>query len=303
MTRPIFLIASQKQTQMKLNFRAYIGAARNPMRRTTLSLMSRLYRMRRIIPSALDTPRVQFVYLHDIAEHEENDFRDLIAVLGKNHRFISYSEAVDRIRNNLIDAPYLSISFDDGFKSCIRATRILNEFGIKSCIFICPPIIGETDSQKVNYFCNQRLFVSHNEFLSWDDVGNIISDGHEIGGHTITHPNIAQLSIHEMEYEIGHCFKLLIEHLGQVRHFSWPFGRFHHFSARAANIVYDSGFESCASAERGCHTKATPELVKLCIRRDNLQANWPIDHILFFLARNILKPLPRNDGWPKQWHI
>ena len=72
---------------------------------------------------ALQKNRIQFLYLHHVLEDEEDDFRELLAVLSQQHRFISYSEAVERIWTGEIDAPYITFSFDDGMQSCDQSRR------------------------------------------------------------------------------------------------------------------------------------------------------------------------------------
>ncbi|MDA2936700.1 polysaccharide deacetylase family protein [Acidobacteria bacterium AH-259-A15] len=187
--------------------------------------------------------------------------------LSQEHVFISYSEAVDRIRNGTIDRPYLSLSFDDGFKSGLRAAEIMKQLGIKGCFFLCSSMIGETDHERIEEFCAKRLLVSPNEFLSWDEVEQLLEQGNEIGCHTANHPNMARLSIDELTSEIFQSRELLGRKVGAVKHFSWPFGRFSDFSAIAAKIVFEAGFESCASGVRGCHVVRSEGKLDLCIMK------------------------------------
>ena len=60
--------------------------------------------------------RIQFLHLHNVFADEETAFRNFLQRLSQEHEFIGYSEAVERIRNGTINRPYLSLSFDDGFK-------------------------------------------------------------------------------------------------------------------------------------------------------------------------------------------
>ncbi len=142
------------------------------------------------------------------------------------------------------------------------------------------------------------------EFLSWDDVETLLKEGHEIGSHTMTHPNLARLPVQEVQYEVGESFELLTERIGSIEHFSWPFGRFFHFSPVAARTVFDAGYKSCASAERGCHvTTSEKQVADLCLRRDHMVAGWPIDHAFYFMARNSRTASMRCDRWPPEWNV
>lgn len=259
---------------------------RSIFRHVILSTLATSYKVTGQMSSLLSRNRIQFLYLHHVFEDEENSFRKLLVTLNSKHCFISYSEAVDRIWDGNINRQYVVISFDDGSKNWLRAAQIMNEFGIKACFFPCISMVGETKKQRV--------------LLSWEDIEFLLKKGHEIGGHTVHHPNLAQLSLQQIQDEIMGCFELLTQRIGDVKHFSWPFGRFSHFSPTAAKIVFEAGFKSCASAERGCHV-AQSERLSLCIRRDHIIANWPINHILYFMARNCQTASRHSNLWPKGW--
>jgi hypothetical protein len=81
----------------------------------------------------LRSPRVQFLYLHHLFPDEVASFRGMMAFLARDHRFISHSEAVGRVKHGPIDAPYIAFSFDDGLKSCLTAAAVLEEFGTTAC--------------------------------------------------------------------------------------------------------------------------------------------------------------------------
>ena len=273
------------------------------LRHIVLSSLASCYRLTGQIPSALEKNRVQFLYLHHLFEDEKDAFRNLLMLLSRRHSFISYSEAVDRILQGKVERPYIAFSFDDGLKNCLGAASIMNEFGIKACFFLCTSMVGETDYAKIKEFCLQKIHMPPVEFLSWLDVERLLKDGHEIGSHTITHRRLAQISTDEIQAEIAGSFELLTKRIGSVKHFSWPGGRFFHFSPPAARVVFETGFISCASAERGCHLASQPEIREpsLCIRRDRIVAKWPIKHILYFMARNSRMASIHNNQWPLGW--
>jgi peptidoglycan/xylan/chitin deacetylase (PgdA/CDA1 family) len=275
---------------------------RSLLRHIALSTLGTSYRVTGTMASALSKDRVQFLYMHHVFGDEEDSFRNLLGRLSLGHRLVSYSEAVDRVLSGDIDGPYVAISFDDGLKNSLRAARILGEFGATACFFLSPTIIGETDHRKIEEFCSQRLGIPPTEFLSWDDVETLLKEGHEVGSHTMTHPDLARLSVQQVQDEVEGSFEVLTERTGDISHFSWPYGRFLHFSPAAAGIVFRTGFKSCASAERGCHvTHSEMQERDLCIRRDHVVAGWPIDHTLYFMARSGRTASMRHDRWPPGW--
>ncbi len=62
-------------------------------------------------------------------------------------------------------------------------------------------------------------------------------------------------------------------------------------------IVFNSGFTSCATAERGCHINHDRLLLnhELYIRRDHVILDWSIDHIFSLLANNSKKATIYNN--------
>ena len=236
----------------------------------------------------LRKPRVQFIYIHHVFKDEEVKLYELLKRLAKNHEFISYSEAVSKVLNCQIDKPYITVSIDDGFKNNLRAAQILNDVGAKACFFVNPSMIGETNFTKFEAFCKTALNFPPVEFLNWDEIHKLQVLGHEIGAHTMNHINIAEASSSEIQEDMEMCFSLLKEKCGLVEHFAFPYGRFFHFNELGRRLCFETGFQSCATAERGCHINHNEKLapVELSILRDHVILDWNIKHIDFFLKRS-----------------
>ncbi|MFN8003579.1 MAG: polysaccharide deacetylase family protein [Acidobacteriota bacterium] len=275
---------------------------RTLMRGAALSTMAWAYRSTGALARALAKPRVQFLYLHHLFPEEEAGFRALLAALQRTQTLISYSEAVDRLWHDQLDRPYVCFSFDDGLRQNLRAAQILHEFGVSACFFICPGFVGETSPDKLKEICATRFKMPPTEMLSWDDVDAMLALGQEIGSHTQTHQVLSRISAAALEDELGQSFDEFNQRLGGVKHFAWPEGRFWHFSATAAKAVFAAGYESCASAERGCHISA-PDWPRpnLCLRRDYVSAHWPLSHTFYFLCRGSQNASVANNHWPAEW--
>ncbi len=264
---------------------------RQKLRNTVIQPISYIYNKLNDIDHLFSQPRVQFLYIHHVFKDEETAFEKLVERLSLSHHFISHSEAVNKILSGNIDKPYIAISSDDGLKNNINAANILDRFGIKGCFFICPEIIDEKRQDVIAQFSRQRLHFPPVEFMSWVDIEKLMRHGHEIGGHTMNHVNLAGINEAEAKAEIEVCYKKIVEKCGSVKHFAYPYGRFSHFNNQARKLVFETGFESCASAERGCHIpgKAHQKILPgdLLIRRDHVVLNWSLEQIQFFMLRNI----------------
>ncbi len=234
--------------------------------------------------------RIQFLYIHHVFQDELYGLEKLLNILSKQHTFISYSEAVERILNNNIDKAYIVISSDDGFKNNLDAAKIFDKYNIKACFFINPDTIGLTDYNKVKEFCFNRLNFPPTEFMTWRDVELLLKNGHEIGSHTMGHINVSTINIKEFEDNLCESYDIIKKRCGKLSHFAYPYGRLEQFSEEAFNLVFNLGFESCASAIRGCHIPY-PNIKKdsLLIRRDHIICDWNINHILYFILNNSKK--------------
>ncbi|MEI8087208.1 MAG: polysaccharide deacetylase family protein [Paludibacter sp.] len=248
----------------------------------------------------LNKPRVQFLYLHHVFKEEEIKLDRLLKMLSLNHQFISYSEGVDKVLENSIDKPYICFSLDDGFKNNLRAAEILNEYNAKACFFVNPSIVGLNTFNEIEKHCFERLQFPPVEFLNWNDIEKLQNMGHEIGSHTMDHIDIANTEEDVFIEDCKKTFDILLKQCGEVNHFALPYGRFGHFNEVAREIVFNSGFKSCATAERGCHINHDRLLLKqeLCIRRDHIVLDWKTDHIIHFIAKNSKRATIANNLFP-----
>jgi peptidoglycan/xylan/chitin deacetylase (PgdA/CDA1 family) len=249
---------------------------------------------------ALRKPRVQFLYIHHLFKDEERKLDELMKLLARDHQFISYSEAVDKILKGAIDKPYITFSSDDGFKNNLAAARILNEYNAKACFFINPGIVGATDFGAINKYCTDTLEFPPVEFLNWKEVEQLQQQGHEIGSHTMMHMNIAQQSDKIIADDMHETYRILTGRCGSVAHFAFPYGRFFHFSAAGRKAVFEAGFTTCATAERGCHINPASPITnkELCIRRDHTVLGWDMSHIMYFIVNSAKTAHANNNLFP-----
>jgi peptidoglycan/xylan/chitin deacetylase (PgdA/CDA1 family) len=82
--------------------------------------------------------------------------------------------------------------------------------------------------------------LSHKCCMSWAQLDDLQSRGNDIGGHTITHPNLSTLSRAQMRQEICGNRQQLIQHgIPDPRSFAYPFGV---YNATAESVVRQCGF-------------------------------------------------------------
>jgi peptidoglycan/xylan/chitin deacetylase (PgdA/CDA1 family) len=259
---------------------------RNIVRHGAVSALSCAFAIKGGFVPELARPRVQFICLHHVPAGMRVRFRKLLARLARQHSFISYSEAVRRVKHGLIDRPYLAFSSDDGFASDLMLAQVLEEFGTRGCFFVCPTAL-ETANPAA--FCTDRLRTAPQPLMNWKQVEQLLAAGHEIGSHTNTHADLGRIPAAEVEQEIFRARETLRKRCGAGDHFAWPFGRMRNFSRMAADIAFRAGHLSCASAIRGCHLGGWAQPERVYLWRDPIEPAWPLHHSLYFLAHNSRK--------------
>jgi len=244
-------------------------------------------------------PGVSILLLHHVFDDELSQFESLLTSLTKEYRFVNYSEAIRQARQTKTDEPLLAFSFDDGQKNCLNAAKVLEKFGATACFFVCPSIVGEQSPDSTKDFCRNRLRHPLVDFMDWRDIENLLTCGHEIGGHTMTHVNLGECSHDQAQSEIHDCHAALVARVGAPEHFAWPYGRLDDITPAAAKEVFAAGFRSCASGERGSHaarhstddpTFAKEEGIRSTswyVQRESILASWPQWHVRYFLNRSV----------------
>ena len=105
----------------------------------------------------------------------------------------------------------VTISLDDGWSSqWTHARGFLNQRGIKSTFFITTDAVAEGWSG----------------FLTLQQLHTLATDGHEIGSHTLTHPDLTTLSDAELLRQLSQSQSWLLANAGvaSVPDFASPYG-------------------------------------------------------------------------------
>jgi peptidoglycan/xylan/chitin deacetylase (PgdA/CDA1 family) len=94
--------------------------------------------------------------------------------------------------------------------------------------------------------------VSPVPMLSWNEVRAMASNGIEVGAHTVTHPNLARISMDAMVYEISTSKSDIESRVGQpVYGFAVPYGQAGYWSAATVSAVRAAGFRYMCLASQG----------------------------------------------------
>jgi peptidoglycan/xylan/chitin deacetylase (PgdA/CDA1 family) len=128
-------------------------------------------------------------------------------------------------------------------------------------------------------------------WMTWEMVRELQAAGMQIGGHTVTHPILARLSLERQREEIDGCAERLEQELGRpMRWFAYPVGARDSFTAQTKRILEERGVQLAFSFYGGfgayarwnaldvprIHVGAShgPELLQAMVWLPRLLARW-----------------------------
>jgi peptidoglycan/xylan/chitin deacetylase (PgdA/CDA1 family) len=227
---------------------------------------------------------VRIVHYHHVFADEVDGFARQVAFFHRAFEPVSLTEAVRRLRDGEVEGHELVVTFDDGFRNQLEhAAPLLAEHGVSACFFLVDDLLS-ANAEGAAEICRERLHLPRPvEPLSWDDAPRLLELGHEIGSHTKTHPNLAELAPAELSAELSGSRAELERRLSvDVNHFSAPYGETHRFTPAVSDAARAAGFASCATAQRGVNTSVDDVFA---LRRDHLIATWPVEDVRYFMTR------------------
>lgn len=198
-----------------------------------------------------------------------------VQFLNRHFDFITIEELMDAIDNERVASkPKVVLSFDDGLLSFhSQALAILEKFGIPAIVYVTTGILESElwtspDSsyvvaKKSDRCTTSRIYPAEVPSSSSEAVrrGFRVQKGMtvsalieadrnsliEIGGHTVTHPDLPLIADEVAAQEITYCKNQLERILNHpVRHFAFPRGM---HSRRDEKLVAEAGFISAAAVD------------------------------------------------------
>ena len=248
--------------------------ARSAARGGVLSALSRVPRT--------PAPGVRIVHYHYVFDDERERFAQQLQYLAREFTPVSLSEAVERLQLGRTEGDEIVVTFDDGFQNQLdNAAPLLAEHGFSACFFLVTDLLSASPERARKLERDRLHLPLPVEPLDWDGAERLLALGHEVGSHTVSHPDLTSLGPEELERELAASREELSKRFGAVRHLSAPYGERGRFSDRVAAAARGVGYESCATAIRGRNTSA---LDLYSLRRHHLSARWPMREVEYFLT-------------------
>jgi peptidoglycan/xylan/chitin deacetylase (PgdA/CDA1 family) len=174
-------------------------------------------------------------------------FRAFCRLMRSKYHVVPVGEAMRQVHVGKIEARRtVAITFDDSYEDNFAAARTLHEHGLPATFFIPTQYVG-TDAR---FPWDAHLPPLPN--LTWDQIRQMAAWGHDIGSHSVSHPNFSRLSDDEALFEMAESRRVLTEQVGvPPRWFAFPYGGVPNFRPEQASLVAKAGYEGCFSALHG----------------------------------------------------
>ena len=150
--------------------------------------------------------------------------RQLSGLLARDYRGVSFHDAVHGTGRE----PTLAVTFDDAYRSVIElAGPILRRLEIPGTVFAPTALVG-TERPMSWPGIDGWIDGPHEHELvpmSWDELGELASEGWEIGSHSRTHPRLPELRGTELGEALERSRAECESRLGRpCRSLAYPFG-------------------------------------------------------------------------------
>lgn len=144
----------------------------------------------------------------------------------RGYRGLTMAEA-ERLRTDgELPARTVVFTFDDGYRSTLRAAGILERHGYPGTVFAVTafPASGAHLSWPGIEHELTDTTAEQLEPLSWDDLAGLRDRGWEVGSHTVTHALLTAADDAALAAELGDSRQAIADRLGACATIAYPYG-------------------------------------------------------------------------------
>jgi peptidoglycan/xylan/chitin deacetylase (PgdA/CDA1 family) len=192
--------------------------------------------------------RVNDAYPNDPLTYVNGKFDAFVDFFGRYFSVVPLTGILDGLEKGADLKNRLAVTFDDGYVgNATIAAPILERHGQRACFFVTTGWIG---SHHTPWWDEEKQI--RTEWMSWDQVRALHSKGHEIGSHTVSHPDLGAVPPEVARSEISEGSARLDTELGTHSGlFAYPYGGRKNMSAENQLVVNQLGLRCCLSAYGG----------------------------------------------------
>lgn len=194
--------------------------------------------------------------------------QDLQYLKENNYKVIPLSEMVAKIKaGQPIDDKTVAITVDDAYKSFyVNGVPVFKEFGYPYTLLVY--VEGVTSRWP--------------DYMTWDEVNDVVKKGNDIGLHSFAHKNMAEMSLENAKIDTEHALAIYKEKTTQTpKYYAYPFGS---YNSSVEKEIAKIGVLAILTTDSGAINQYT-NLMQMPRAALNTQSNLP--SILKMKALNI----------------
>jgi len=151
----------------------------------------------------------------------------------------------------------VAVTFDDGFANFFKhALSALDRHGFSATVYVVTGHVG-----KQNDWAPPPGDLGAQPMLSWDQIKQLDQAGIEIGAHTVSHPDLRQLTQDQVREEIVTSKQSIEQALGKKADtFAYPYGL---YGPAAAGVAKQAFQASCTTLLKRADTDPINELPRV----------------------------------------
>lgn len=137
---------------------------------------------------------------------------------------VSLNDLTKNLRENKKLPPKtIVLTFDDGFQNFYAtAFPILADYNFTATVFLVA-----AHCEKYNDWDGDLPTIERSRLMSWNEIKELHKHGIEFGAHSLTHPDLTEISLAEVERELVESKAIIEDKLGgAVEMFAYPYGKF-----------------------------------------------------------------------------
>ena len=203
-----------------------------------------------LVGNSVGKPNHRFLIVHDLVRHKGDRSSSFDISDDQLDGFLSHTS--DQLKQKAVGAlsDIFTLTVDDGFSSSMAIADLVEKYNQRAAFFISTAFIGNAG------------------YLDENDIAELASRGHEIGGHGHLHVALDKMPAPHCADDVSRCFETLANLLGyEPESFALPFGR---VSKTAMNCLANSGFKNILCSLQG---KSVDLATYGLIRRNCLHAH------------------------------
>ena len=212
-------------------------------------------------------PLVRILCFHDVPKHDW--FLKVITFCNEQYNVLSpeqfFRKEFSSQKINIL------FTFDDGYQSWVDvALPALARSDSKGLFFVNSGLLAVAeDKEAVADYMESNLRVVPKLALTDAGVASLITAGHTIGGHTVSHQDLTTLTPETASQEVLQDRDYFTKHFGITpEDFAYPFGNVAHCSETLTQMIVKNGYKRVYSGQTGFFTAADSLIPRTLVEKN-----------------------------------